>query len=634
MSKNQKKLLVIGIDQAIPYLIRKFLADGVLPNIERLVKNGVFGEGYSCAPCDTPTNWTTIATGANTATHGVTSFYMHLPGEPLDVGMKYRSRTQLYKNCKAQYIWDVADDHGFKPFVLNYPSGWPSIFKNGVMSLYSWNIPESLPQMLISSEINKIVSSSQYPLNNSEIVKIIFENINNLILNLGMSIEGKIVDYVKNIKMDLNRTNINNQIYDSIRISEKCSGKTKIIKENEWSQWLKLDISSEYGILPSLFRIRPLKIEENGKYIELERSGIYNTKGWSVPESFGEKMVKNVFNYDPPKKREVEFMIYGKMKNFLKSARNESLSLVQALDFAKRDFSWDFCIFHYHPLDTVNHDLLAYLHKNSSVYTEEKENKALNNVKTAYQIVDEMVGELMKRCIDKDTITLFLSDHGAIPIWKIVNITKILTEAGLITYKFIKSQKKYIIDWNKTKAFPYMEPPFIWVNLHGREPSGCVEQKEYESVRDCIIKALSNARDLKTNIKIIDKALRKEDASSFGLNGDRVGDVVYFLKPPYGIFDGDLDALDASSLSSNAYNKPITYDSKRFFGAHAYYTPDTKFGDFSISVPLIICGKGIKKGEHLNRIINLTDIAPTLSHLLNIPKPEQAQGNIIYDILE
>ncbi|MEJ2294747.1 MAG: alkaline phosphatase family protein [Candidatus Lokiarchaeota archaeon] len=592
MIKNQSKLLVIGIDQAIPYFIRKFLADGVLPNIEHLVKNGVFGEGYSCVPCDTPTNWTTIATGANTATHGVTSFYMHLPGEPLDLGMKYRSRTQLYKNCRAQYIWDVADNNGFKPFVLNYPSGWPSIFKNGVMSLFSWNIPESLPKMLISSEINKIVSRSQYPLISSDIVKKIFENIKNLAQNLGMSIEGQISDYLKNIKINLTKSNVNLEIYDSIRISEKYSGKVKIIKEGEWSQWLKLDINSEYGVLPSLFRIRLLKIEENGKFIELEHSGIYNTKGWSVPESFGEKIVK------------------------------------------KRDFNWDFCFFHYHPLDTVNHDLLAYFYKDSRVYTQEKANKALNNVKTAYQIVDEMVGELMKRCIDKDTITLFLSDHGAIPVWKVANITKILIQAELITYKFIKSQKKYIIDWNKTKAFPYMEPPFIWVNLQGRDPNGIVEQKDYESVRDYIIEVLLNARDQKTNVKIIDKALKREDATNFGLNGERIGDVVYFLKSPYGIFDGDLDAMDASSLSSNAYNKPIAYDSKKFFGAHAYYTPDTVLGDFSISVPLVICGKGIKKGEHLNRIINLTDIAPTLSHLLNIPKPKQAQGSIIYDIQE
>lgn len=629
MGKNKKKLLLIGIDQAIPYLLQKFLKDGTLPNIQDMVDNGVYSEGYSCAPCDTPTNWTTIATGATTAIHGVTSFYMHIPGEPLDLGMKYRSRTQLYKNCKAQYLWDLADKNGYKPFVYNYPSGWPSEFKNGVMSLFTWNVPNSLPKMLISSEIFTINLSLDIPLNEEAITKAVINNIESLTQNLDMRLENH--NY---FKFNLNMSNPDKQFYDSLKITTNDSNETKIIKENEWSQWISINITSKYGTLPSLFRIKPLKIKSNGESIKLERSGVYNTKGWSVPDSFGEKLVKNVLEYDLPKNRKVEFMRYESMSRYLKSARRESLSIVQALNFAKNDFNWDFCFFHYHPLDTINHDHLAYLHKDSRVYTEKKAEKALQNVETAYRIVDEMVGELMKRCVDKDTIILFISDHGAIPVWKVANITKILVEAGLITYKLNHAQKKYIIDWKRTFAFPYMEPPFIWVNLKGRDPQGIVERKDYEIVRARIIEALYDAEDQETNDKIIERALKREDATDIGLNGDRIGDVVYFLKPPYGVFDGDLDALDASSLHLRTYNKALTYNSKRFFGAHAYYTPETTFGDFSISVPIIMSGNGIKKGNSLNKIINLTDIAPTLSHLLSLPKPKHTKGKVVYNFLE
>ncbi|MFX1555766.1 MAG: alkaline phosphatase family protein, partial [Promethearchaeota archaeon] len=62
MGIRAKKLLLIGIDQAIPYLLNKFLNEGILPNINYLVDNGILGEAYSSAPCDTPTNWATIAT--------------------------------------------------------------------------------------------------------------------------------------------------------------------------------------------------------------------------------------------------------------------------------------------------------------------------------------------------------------------------------------------------------------------------------------------------------------------------------------------------------------------------------------------------------------------------------------------
>ena len=67
MGPNRKKLLLIGVDQAIPYLLNKFLDNYLLPNINKLLENGVYTEAFPCSPCDTPINWTTIATGARTA---------------------------------------------------------------------------------------------------------------------------------------------------------------------------------------------------------------------------------------------------------------------------------------------------------------------------------------------------------------------------------------------------------------------------------------------------------------------------------------------------------------------------------------------------------------------------------------
>ncbi|TFG00888.1 MAG: hypothetical protein EU541_00835, partial [Promethearchaeota archaeon] len=56
----KRKLLLIGIDQSIPYLLDKYLSEDKIPNIGKLVQQGVSGKAYCCPPCDTPTNWTTI----------------------------------------------------------------------------------------------------------------------------------------------------------------------------------------------------------------------------------------------------------------------------------------------------------------------------------------------------------------------------------------------------------------------------------------------------------------------------------------------------------------------------------------------------------------------------------------------
>jgi len=614
-----KKLLLIGIDQSIPYLINRFLDEGILPNIGNLVENGIYGEAYSCPPCDTPTNWTTIATGATTAIHGVTSFYMHVPGEPLDFGMKYRSRTQLSKNCNAEYIWSVVEKQNLVPFVMNYPSGWSGNFEKGAMSLFTWPIPESLPRMIMPSTLLNLALDVEA---NSSIQS----KCPNLTIDI--ILENRTIEEKKVLKFHIYCAN--GEDYDSLSINNHNN--IMEFKQQKWSEWIFIEIKTKFGLLPCILRVKILKIDLDEKSIEIQRSAIYNLKGWTDPESFAEKLIRNVFEFDLPKKKEVEFMIYGSMKRFLKSAREESITLARSIIYAKKELNWDFCYFHYHPLDTINHDSLAYLYKNSPLFTEKKAEKSIKNVETAYKIVDELVGELIRGCVDDNTTVVFVSDHGAIPIWKNVNIPLAFYNAGLTKYNWNHSVKKYLIDWKKSVVFPYMEPPFVWVNLENRDPSGVVKQGNYEDIRVKIIDALYNIRDPENNEKVVQLALKKEDASKYGLNGDRIGDVVYFLKPPYGLFDGDLRSLDTSFLSKESFEGQICNPSRRFFGAHAYYLPETRFGEYSISVPLIIKGPGVKKGIPLKNSVKLIDLAPTLAHLLKIPNPKNASGTILHEI--
>ena len=620
---ERKRLLLIGIDQSIPYLINQFLKEGILPNIAKLTESGVYGEAYSCPPCDTPTNWTTIATGAKTAEHGVTSFYTHLLGETLDYGMKYRSRTQLSRYCKAEYIWDAADNNGLIPFVMNYPAGWPANFKQGVMSLYSWPIPESLPKMIIPSSISILRLNID---ENSEIEPEFKTDLPVLKTTLNLSS----YRFKEDIPIRIYIYKINGEDYIAIKVGDH---KDLIeIGFQKWSEWLSIKIKTNYGPLPCLVRFKILEFDRKTHDIKIQRSALYNLKGWTNPESFAEKLIKNVFEYDLPKKQTVEFMIYGGMKKFLKSAQEESITLARSIIFAKKDLNWDLCYFHYHPLDTINHESLAFLYEDSPLYTEKKAEKTLKNVRVAYKIVDDLVGNLINGCVDNRTIVVFVSDHGAIPIWKIVNIPLIFSKTGLIKYKWNNIEKKYLIDWKNTVAFPYMEPPFVWVNLQNREPNGIVKQKDYENIRERIIETLYEIRDPDTNERIIELALRKEEANKYGLNGERVGDVVYFLKPSYGLFDGDLGILDASFLSKREFTSSICYPSRRFFGAHAYFLPETRLGDYSISVPLIINGPGVKKGSKLKKPANLVDLAPTLAYALNIQQLKNAQGSILHEI--
>lgn len=68
------------------------------------------------------------------------------------------------------------------------------------------------------------------------------------------------------------------------------------------------------------------------------------------------------------------------------------------------------------------------------------------------------------------------------------------------------------IDWEKTLAYSYARWGEIYVNLEGREPKGIVKPgKEYEEIKDFIIRELKNITDPLTGKQLDVKVFRKEE---------------------------------------------------------------------------------------------------------------------------
>ena len=67
-------MLVIGLDGATFDVIRPLVHNGKLPTIERLMKNGVYGDLISTIPPVTSPAWPSFMTGKNPGKHGVFDF--------------------------------------------------------------------------------------------------------------------------------------------------------------------------------------------------------------------------------------------------------------------------------------------------------------------------------------------------------------------------------------------------------------------------------------------------------------------------------------------------------------------------------------------------------------------------------
>jgi predicted AlkP superfamily phosphohydrolase/phosphomutase len=68
------RVLCLGLDGADYDLVRKLLAQGRLPTLARLLREGTFGALRSTIPAFTPTAWSSFLTGLNPAGHGIFAF--------------------------------------------------------------------------------------------------------------------------------------------------------------------------------------------------------------------------------------------------------------------------------------------------------------------------------------------------------------------------------------------------------------------------------------------------------------------------------------------------------------------------------------------------------------------------------
>ncbi|HXX05822.1 MAG TPA: alkaline phosphatase family protein, partial [Candidatus Bathyarchaeia archaeon] len=287
---------------------------------------------------------------------------------------------------------------------------------------------------------------------------------------------------------------------------------------------------------------------------------------------------------------------------------------------------WDLYMTQWHGIDNTQH---AFLRFDKSVLTEKEAQVCDNVVLKTYEIADELVGDILqatKNAQDPETYTIALSDHGHVMGKRRFFINAYLYQKGFIKLKRDNDTNKVTVDWENTLAFS-QGMVHIYVNLKGRDPHGCVNPgKDHDEVVQQVIDALYDAKDPKTGMRPIILALSNKDAEFIGLSGERVGDVIFAANPVYA---GD----NRLKVSGDMFE-----DLKVGFrdaSIHGAQLPALDMGDFgTIKAMFIASGPKIKKGHVLKKPINMVDIAPTISHILNIPGPKDCEGKILHDIFE
>lgn len=120
------KTVVIGMDGAPFPLIKKWAAEGKLPNLRALIDRGAFGVLKSTIPVHSPTAWASFITGLNPGNHGVYDFVRREPDS-------YRLRVIRADQYSGTSLWRLLSDHGQTVGVMNVPMTYPPEAVNGFL---------------------------------------------------------------------------------------------------------------------------------------------------------------------------------------------------------------------------------------------------------------------------------------------------------------------------------------------------------------------------------------------------------------------------------------------------------------------------------------------------------------------
>ncbi len=125
--QSKKRVFVLGLDGVPCSLLKRFMAEGIMPELALIVKEGALLQMEASLPEVSSTSWVTFMTGVNPGRHGIYGF--------MDLRPKsYEIYFPKFSDVKSETIWDILGRHKKSSVVLNIPSTYPARPLNGILT--------------------------------------------------------------------------------------------------------------------------------------------------------------------------------------------------------------------------------------------------------------------------------------------------------------------------------------------------------------------------------------------------------------------------------------------------------------------------------------------------------------------
>ena len=613
-----ERVMLLGLDAMVPNTLERFLAEGILPNLARLVERGSFTRVRPVIPAQTPTNWSTLATGATPGTHGVVQWGSHIPGDPVH---EYHRREAFNAGlCRAEYLWEAAARHGLRSVVMNY-SGYPPTTDSAVFIEWLFeparsyfdlagptvyhNCPEldtSDPIELKVAEAWKNVPSSSLPPLEAELPVATATRGSGPTLHALLYARG--------------------EGYDSVLVApvkDAAAG----VAVNGWSEWMRGRFETEdQGEAEGAFRFKLLERTGDGRRLRLYRTDAFPADGrFCSDPALGKRLVEQLGPYvHSGQSTGLHCRGILDWQTLDELMAEEARWLSGAAELAMEATDAGVLVLHWHILDSMGHRFVPLVEPTATAYDPANLERHWDVIRNYYRAADRLVGAFLDRFDDGRTAFAVVSDHGMPGNKKAVSLVNLFKDRGWLAC----TEDGRGVDWTASKVF--FSQNHLWINLRGRDEGGVVAPEEYTPLRAQVMAAMRDVKDPETGEHAFSFVLPREDAPMVGLWGDYIGDLAYCYAGGY-----RWSGPEVLKIGEERVVFPCGG------GNHGPMIPTYETEATSVMGALLLAGPGICAGvrppRQLQAAVCTTDVPTTLCHLLGIEPPAQSEGRVLREFL-
>lgn len=514
------RVVVLGLDGMEPTLAEQYMAEGRLPNLSKLAKQGTYKRLGTTIPAMTPVAWSTFLTGCNPGKHNVFDFLSvdrrnYLPilssvhiGEPsrtIRLG-KYiipLGKPDIRLLRKGKPFWRTLGEHGIFSTIVRMPITFPPERFRGV----------SLSAMCVPDLRGTQGTFSYYTTRSAE------ENIYTggeqiRVKRDGDVIRSHLVGPPNSLRIEQEAmrapftVKLNGQA-DSAELT--LCGEKHTLTRGQYTPWVKLYFKAAPGVKVRAIcqfllletepefalYVAPLQLDPERPAMPISHPAVFSTYLAKSQGSFATMgLAEDTWAHNERILQDPHFL-----HQCVEADAEREVMFFDALAKTRRGFVA--CVFD--GTDRVQHMFWRYVDPRHPAREGFGEQRLTDAIREHFERMDKLVGRTMEQCEQDGTLLFVISDHGCKSFRRGVDLNRWLVDNGYMTLKEPPKGRKYLatVDWSGTRAYA-LGLTGIYLNIAGRERQGIVKDgAEAQALRGEIcgkLRGLVDPRDKATAI--------------------------------------------------------------------------------------------------------------------------------------